>query len=166
MAVKTFQHEPPASHFNESKNHGNRHVYSHAGPAAVWPGRHRMVSACSSRHRHFWGIQPEAGHAARRRLGNAGFSKYLSPFKRGVIQSPDASISWGIAAYRPSSGWNSSRSSSNPNQITRKRQARPMRAKRGIFIIAFPSCCPCSLLCVIAFFNRGLRRNAHDYPCK
>src|SRR5580700_4350152 len=33
-----------------------------------------------------------------------GFSKYLTPARRGVTQSPEASIARGISEYRPSSG--------------------------------------------------------------
>ncbi len=54
---------------------------------------------------------------------SGGFSKYLRPFNRGVTQSPEVTISCGICAYRPSSGWNSSRYSSAPNHTTRTLQA-------------------------------------------
>src|ERR1022692_4479039 len=51
---------------------------------------------------------------------SAGFSKYLIPLSRGVIQSPLAAISRGISAYLPSSGCIRGRQSRVENQIAVK----------------------------------------------
>ncbi len=57
----------------------------------------KPISAAQSRDTQSW-MPSTSKKPAVAQYCSGGFSKYLKPFSRGVIQSPDATISRGISA--------------------------------------------------------------------
>src|SRR5947208_2773656 len=81
-------------------------------------GRHANASP-TLHNRELHSLTPKTSYAiAVAQYWSGGFSKYRRPSKRGVTQSPLASISRGISAYRPSSGSRSGRTGSVANHAS------------------------------------------------
>src|SRR5207253_1547259 len=81
-------------------------------------GRHANASP-TLHNRELHSLTPKTSYAiAVAQYWSGGFSKYRRPSKRGVTQSPLASISRGISAYRPSSGSRSGRTGTVANHAS------------------------------------------------
>src|ERR1700692_140451 len=116
-----------------STNKADAEVYSTARSPASNPHRSRpRKNTVSSTRYPASPVHSRAGTSLCPRPRNAsavsqycsgGFSKYTSPLRRGITQSPLLNISRGISAYRPSSGSNSGLCARRANHSTVQKSA-------------------------------------------